>query len=44
MEVGDSYEKIGGRIEGPEWVRNSIGRLIESTDLDSWGYQRLGYH
>jgi hypothetical protein len=30
-------EKLGGRIEGPEWDTNSTGRPIESTNLDPWG-------
>jgi hypothetical protein len=27
MELGDSFGRIGGRIEGPKEDRNSTGRL-----------------
>lgn len=30
MELGDSYERVGGNIEGHEGDRNSTGRLAES--------------
>jgi hypothetical protein len=44
MELGDSYGKrIGGRIAGPEWDRNSTGRSTESINLDPWGSQRLNH-
>jgi hypothetical protein len=43
MEVGDSYGRVGGRIEGPEWDRNSTGRPTESTNLDLWSSQRLSH-
>jgi hypothetical protein len=34
MEVRDSYERVGGRIEAPEWDGNLTGRPTESTNLD----------
>lgn len=33
MELEDSYGRDGGRIEGPEEDRNSIGRPTEPTNL-----------
>jgi len=27
MELGDCYERVGGRIEDPEGDRNSTGKL-----------------
>ena len=36
MEFGDSYGRLGGRIEGPKGDRNTIQRLTKSTKLDSW--------
>jgi hypothetical protein len=41
MELGNSYRKIGGRIEGPKRDKNSTGRPAESTNLDTWSSQRL---
>jgi hypothetical protein len=43
MELGDSYGRIGGRITGPEGVRNSTGKPTESTNLHPWDSQRLNY-
>ncbi|XP_021035460.1 uncharacterized protein LOC110307580 [Mus caroli] len=40
-ELGDSYGRVGGRIAGTEGDKNSIGRPIESANLDPWGLQRL---
>ena len=37
MELGDSYGRIGGRLEGSEGLRNSTGRPTELTNLDLWG-------
>jgi hypothetical protein len=37
IELQDSYEKAGGRMEGPEGDRNSTGRPTESTDVDPAG-------
>jgi len=34
MEVGDSYGRVGGGIEGPEGDRNSTRRPTEPTNLD----------
>ena len=36
MELGESYGRVGGRIEGPEEDRDSIGRPRESTNVDPW--------
>ena len=41
MEFGESRGRVGGRTEGPEGDRNSIGRPTESTNMDPWGSQRL---
>ena len=35
-------ERVGGRIEGPEGDRNSIGRPTESNNLDLWGLPETG--
>lgn len=43
MELGDSYERVGGRIEGLEGDRNSKERPIETTHLDFCGSQRLNH-
>ena len=32
MELGDSYGRVGGRIEGPEEDRGPLGR----TNVDPW--------
>ena len=40
MELGESYGRVGGRIEGPEQDRDSIGISTESSNLDSWGALR----
>jgi hypothetical protein len=34
MELGNTYERIEGKIAGPERDRNSTGRPTESTNLD----------
>jgi hypothetical protein len=36
MEVTNSYERFGVRIEGPEGVRNPTGRPTVSTNLEPW--------
>jgi hypothetical protein len=36
-DLGHSYGKVGERIEGPEKVRNSIGRPTESANLNPRG-------
>jgi hypothetical protein len=36
MELGNSYRKVGGRIEGPEGDETSTGRPTEPTNLDPW--------
>ena len=36
MEIGDPYERVRGRIEGPEGVGNPTGRPIVSINLDPW--------
>jgi hypothetical protein len=36
----DSYERIEGRIVGPDEDRNSTGRTKESTNLDPWSSQQ----
>ena len=41
MELEDSYGRIGGRTTGLEGDRNSTGKPTESTNLDTWGSQRL---
>jgi hypothetical protein len=44
MELGDSYERIGGRIVGLEGDRNSTGRPTESTKLGNpSGFQSLNH-
>jgi len=35
--------EVRGMIEGPEGDRNPRGKLTESTNLDSWGSQRLNH-
>jgi hypothetical protein len=37
VELIESYGRVGGRIEEPKGDRDSIGRPIESTNLDPWG-------
>jgi hypothetical protein len=44
MDLGDSYGRVRGRIEGPEGDRKSTGRSTESTNLDPWGSQKLNYY
>jgi hypothetical protein len=34
MEVGDTYGRVGERIEDPKQVRNSTGRPTWSINLD----------
>ena len=34
MELGDSYERAGGKIEDPGGDRNSTGTPTELTNLD----------
>jgi hypothetical protein len=34
MELGDSYRRVGRKIEGPIEDRDSIGRPTELTNLD----------
>jgi hypothetical protein len=36
-DLRDAYGRVGGRIEGPEVVRNFIGRQTDSTNLEPWG-------
>ena len=36
MNIGDSYGRVSGRVEGPEDDRNSTAKPIESNNLDSW--------
>jgi len=36
MELRDTCERFGGRIEGPEGERNCIRRRTESTNLNPW--------
>jgi hypothetical protein len=36
METGDTYGRVGERIEGREGDRNSTRRPIESTILNPW--------
>jgi hypothetical protein len=43
MELGDFYGRIEGRIAGPKGVRNSTGISTESSNLDSWGSERLNH-
>jgi hypothetical protein len=43
VELGDFYGRIGGNISDPRGDRNSTGRPTESTNLDSWGSQRLNH-
>jgi hypothetical protein len=35
MELGESYERVGGKIEGPKENRDSTGRPKTSMNLDS---------
>ena len=39
MELWESYERVGRKIEGHEEDRDSTERPTESTDLDPWGLQ-----
>jgi hypothetical protein len=43
MELEDSYGRIRERTAGPEGERNTTGRPIESTNLESWDSQRLNH-
>ena len=43
MELGDSYGKVGGRIEEPSGDKNSIGGPTKSTTLNPWGSQSLNH-
>jgi hypothetical protein len=43
VELEDSNGRIRGRIVDPEGDRNSTGRPTESTNLNSWGSQRLNH-
>ena len=36
MDLGDSYGRVGGRIEGPEGDRNFTGRPTKSINLVFW--------
>jgi hypothetical protein len=36
MELGESYGRVGRKIEGPKEDRDFKGRTIESTGLDPW--------
>lgn len=36
LDGAQGVRRVGGRIEGPEEVRDSIGRPTELTNLDSW--------
>jgi hypothetical protein len=36
MELGDSYERLVLRTEGPKGNKNSAGSPIESANLDIW--------
>jgi hypothetical protein len=38
MSLEDSYRRVGGRIEGSEGDRNSIGRSTLTINLDHWGF------
>jgi hypothetical protein len=35
-EVGDTYGKVRGRIDGPQGDGNPTGRPTVSTNLDPW--------
>lgn len=37
MELGESWGRVSGRMEGPEMGRNSTGKPIESINLDHYG-------
>lgn len=37
MEPGDSYGRVGERMEGPKGDRNSTGRFTEPTNQDACG-------
>jgi len=41
VELGNSYERIGGRIAFPEGDKISTGRPTASTSQDPWGSQSL---
>ena len=41
VELGESCGRVVGRIAGLKRDRNSTKRPTESTNLDSWGFQRL---
>jgi hypothetical protein len=44
MKLGDSYGRVGERTVDPERDRNCTVRPTESTNLDSWGSQKLNHH
>jgi hypothetical protein len=44
MEFGDTYGRVGGRIEGPEEDGNPTGRTTESTNLDPLSHQAKNIH
>jgi hypothetical protein len=37
MELGESFGRVGGRIEGPKGDRDITGRPTEPANLDCWG-------
>jgi hypothetical protein len=41
MELGLSYGRIRGKIGDTEGDKNSTGRPTQSSNLDSWGFQKL---
>ena len=43
MELGDTYERIGGRIAVPERDRTATGSPKKAIHLNFWGSQNLNY-
>jgi hypothetical protein len=41
MEVGDTYRRALGNIEGSEGDGNSTGSPIKSTNLNHWELSRV---
>jgi hypothetical protein len=38
MKLGDSYGRIGGKVAGLTEDNNSIGRSVETTNMDPRGF------
>ena len=41
IEVGESYGRVGTRIEGTKGDKSPTGRPIEPTNLESWELSKI---